>query len=257
MKHLNSLWKLLYPSRCPVCDDIVPGIGSLICPKCRNRLVYVSGECCQKCGKALREEVDGQHGTMLEIYGETGRTYEESAGLCSDCRKKHHLFVEGAALYEYDCIRESVYRYKYGGRREYADFYGEEIARFLGNRIRAWRAQALVPVPLHPQKLKSRGYNQAHLLALRAGELLGVPVRDDLVARVKNTEPQKNLDPVKRQNNLKRAFKLCENDVKLKTIIIIDDIYTTGSTVDAVCRVFQETSVREIYFIALAIGKGV
>lgn len=235
MKYLKSLWKLLYPSRCPVCDDVVSGRGKLICPQCRKRLVYIDGERCRKCGKALREEL----------------------GLCSDCRKKHHLFTEGAALYEYDCIRESIYRYKYGGRQEYADFYGEEIVGFLGDRIRAWQAQALIPVPLHPKRQRSRGYNQAELLARRVGTLLRIPVRNDLVARVKNTEAQKKLDPAKRQNNLKKAFKLCENDVKLKTIIIIDDIYTTGSTVDAVCRAFQGTSVSKIYFVALAIGKGI
>ena len=67
----------------------------------------------------------------------------------------------------------------------------------------------------------------------------------------------KDLSAEARQNNLKKAFKICCNDVKLDTIVIIDDIYTTGSTIDAMCTELQKVGIKNIYYVALAIGRGI
>ena len=93
-------------------------------------------------------------------------------------------------------------------------------------------------------------------MAKALGKQLGIPVISHIVKRVKKTVPQKKLSQVQRQNNLKRAFKIIRNDVKLNTIIIIDDIYTTGSTIDSMSAVLKEAGIKNIYFIALAIGRG-
>ena len=85
----------------------------------------------------------------------------------------------------------------------------------------------------------------------------GIPVRADLIERTVKTAPMKDLSAAERQNNLKKAFKILRNDVKLNTIIIIDDIYTTGSTIDAMSREFRKAGVGRIYFITLAIGRGI
>ena len=74
--------------------------------------------------------------------------------------------------------------------------------------------------------------------------------------RSRNTCPQKELDGAARQINLKKAFKIAQNDVKLNTIVIIDDIYTTGSTIDAVAEVCRNAGIKHVYFVALAIGRG-
>ena len=83
-----------------------------------------------------------------------------------------------------------------------------------------------------------------------------IPVINDLVIRGKNTLPMKELDGSERQNNLKKAFLLGRNDVKLSTVIIIDDIYTTGSTIDAVALVCKEAGIKNIYFLTISIGSG-
>ena len=82
-------------------------------------------------------------------------------------------------------------------------------------------------------------------------------VKKDLIQRIHKTGPQKNLTLRERQNNLKKAFKICQNDVKLSTIVIIDDIYTTGSTMDAMAEELHRNGVRKIYGMALASGRGV
>jgi ComF family protein len=144
---------------------------------------------------------------------------------------------------------------KYGSRREYADFYGKQMAKHLGTFIKSTKAQAIIPVPLADKKKKQRGYNQAECLAEALSKITKIPVIDDLVVRVRDTAPQKQLDEQQRQNNLKKAFKIGRNDVKLNITIIIDDIYTTGSTIDAVACALSEVGVERIYYVALAIGK--
>lgn len=107
-----------------------------------------------------------------------------------------------------------------------------------------------------PREGEKRGYNQAALLAAELGKQLDIPVLTGFVERTRNTRPQKELEGAKRQNNLKKAFKIVQNDVKLNTIVIIDDIYTTGSTIDAVAQACREAGVKHVYFAALAIGRG-
>ena len=95
------------------------------------------------------------------------------------------------------------------------------------------------------------------MFARALGKEWGIPVREDLVVRGRDTQPLKQLNPAQRQNNLKRAFKIIQNDVKLNTIIIVDDIYTTGSTIDAISMEFSRHGVHTVYFITLAVGKGI
>lgn len=183
--------------------------------------------------------------------GDGGKEY------CADCAAHAHLYDSGRALFSYQSASASIARFKYQGRREYAAFYAACMVRVLGNFIRTCHADAFVPVPLHSSRKRRRGYNQAEVLARELSFLTGIPVCDDLVGRVKKTVPMKELSAAGRQNNLKKAFKILRNDVKLKTIIIIDDIYTTGSTIDAMSRVLGSAGVEKIYFMTLAIGRGI
>ncbi len=231
----GMLLDLIYPRRCPVCDKAVKPFGSLICEECTKKIEYVKAPCCSKCGKELKDR---------------------RAVFCNDCACKEHSYDRGMALFSYPSVAESIYRFKYCGRQEYAAYYGERMAAVLGRRIAALEPDALIPVPIHDSKKSRRGYNQAELIAVELGRRLNIPVESKLIKRVRKTAPMKDLSAMERQNNLKRAFKICRNDVKLSTIIIIDDIYTTGSTIDAMARELRRAGIKRIYFAALAIGKG-
>lgn len=231
----GMLLDLFYPRRCPVCDKAVKPFGSLICEECVPKIKYVRAPYCQKCGKELKDT---------------------RAVFCHDCARREHVYDSGMALFAYKSVSDSIYRFKYRGRQEYAAYYGERMARVLGKRILSLRPDALVPVPIHREKKRQRGYNQAEVLARELGGLLHIPVETKLIKRVRKTKPMKDLSAQERQNNLKRAFKICKNDVKLNTIIIIDDIYTTGSTIDAIAQELRLAGIKHIYFAALAIGNG-
>ncbi len=231
---VNLFLDLIFPRRCTVCDKILPWGEKQICEACKKKIEYSSGSSCFKCGKPVKEE---------EEY-------------CYDCRCKEHYFTQGAALFPYEYIRLSLYRFKYSGRMEYAAFYGEQMAYRFEEKRRQWKPEALIPVPLHRKKQKKRGYNQAELIARELGRHWKLPVITNLVVRCKNTRPMKEIVGTDRQNNLKKAFKLGTNDVKLNTIIIIDDIYTTGSTMDAIAGVCRRAGIKNVYFLTVSIGYG-
>ena len=225
--------RLLYPVRCPFCDEIVPGLENLICDTCKKELTPIKSYC-MKCGKHVQQETE----------------------YCDQCREVSHSYSRGRCLLPYEGkVKKSIYRFKYGNRQEYAKAYAQLMAAEMGDFIQNCKADALLPVPLHARRQQKRGYNQATLLAKALGSLYGIPVRSHLIRRTKNTIPQKKLTFSQRQNNLKRAFKFTRNDVKLNTIIIIDDIYTTGSTIDAIARLCQEKGIEQIYFLTIAGGK--
>ncbi len=231
----SGMLQLLYPLRCPVCDRIVKPAGERICLECLGRLKILTPPWCMKCGKKLREE--GEY--------------------CADCRRKAHVFQRGRALYEYESAALPIYRFKYGGRQEYAEYFGGEMAEYLGNFIRGIHPDGLIPIPLHRKRRAARGYNQAELLARAIGRRLEIPVYTKFLVREKNTIPLKYENPQERQNNLKKAFNIARNDVKLEKVIVVDDIFTTGSTMDEVSGVLKAAGVKEVYFVTLAIGAGI
>lgn len=230
----DAVKQLLFPRRCPVCDNVVRPGGEKICLKCLGTLKPIASPWCVVCGKGLsREEM-----------------------LCEECRNgRMHAFRRARALYDYRTIAPSIYRFKYGNRREYGDFFAEELASCLGDFIREARPDGLVPIPLHPKRFRKRGYNQAEILARGIGKRLNLPVFDKILLRVKNTVPLKEQNSKERQNNLKKAFLVRKNDVKLNTIILIDDIYTTGSTVDEAALTLKNHGIENIYVLTLA-GRG-
>ena len=232
---LNTLLSLLYPRRCPVCDGPVKPWNALICRECEPALSYIRPPRCMKCGKHI---------------GDDGKEY------CVDCTSHTHFYESGRALFAYPDVSASIARFKYHGRREYAVFYAACMVRVLGNFIRACGADAFVPVPLHKSRKRKRGYNQAEVLARELSALTGIPVCADLIGRVKKTAPMKELSAAQRQNNLKKAFNITTNVVKLNKTILVDDIYTTGSTLDAVAMELKRHGVKAVYFIALCIGEG-
>lgn len=226
---------LLFPRRCAVCDEPTDRLGEGVCKNCAGRIVYIKPPFCMKCGKQLRE-AKGEY--------------------CEDCLKKKHLYLQGTALYEYGSMADSLFRFKYAGRQEYALFYGKELCERKGKWLSALKPDALIPVPIHSSRKRMRGYNQAELLAREVSKRTGIPLYTGLIGRIKKTLPQKELTDRERQNNLKRAFKILQNDVKLSTIVIIDDIYTTGSTIDAMAEVLKEAGIPNVYYMALAVGRG-
>ncbi|MBQ1194321.1 MAG: ComF family protein [Lachnospiraceae bacterium] len=236
MNFFKTFLDIVYPKVCPFCDGVIP-MKQHICVKCASKVDFVKEPRCKKCGKPV---------------------IKEEQEYCEDCGDNRHLYNCGIASFVYsDVVKKSIYRFKYHNRRDYAVAYGNMIGNHFKREIDRWGAEALIPVPIHRKKLHSRGYNQAKLLSDELSKILNIPVDNQLLIRCNDTKPQKELSVCERRRNLENAFKITENVVKYRKIILVDDIYTTGSTIDACARVLLECGVKEIYYISLSIGAGV
>lgn len=227
----------IYPRRCPFCGGITPMGEASICEKCKKKIPYIGEPRCKKCSKPVM--------------------YEEQE-YCYDCSKTNHYYTRGIAVWKHkDEVKKSLYRFKYQNKREYAEVYAEEILRLHQVLIESWKADAIIPIPIHPLKAKERGFNQAEVLARYLSKRLNIPIYTDLVLRLKDTLPQKELNDIERRNNLSKAFGVANRGATLGNVILIDDIYTTGATINAVSKVLLHGHASQVFFISISIGEGI
>ncbi len=206
-----------------------------ICDACNENVFYIKEPRCKKCGKPVR--------------------YEEQE-YCCDCQKQSFYYVQGRSLWIHKgAVPWSIYQFKYHNRRIYGQFYAQELYRVYGKKIREWGIDLIVPVPLHWRRRRKRGYNQAEIVAKYLGELTGIPVETRLVIRKKYTKPQKSLNNKERVRNLKGVFEVRKTTVRQKNILLIDDIYTTGSTIDGISKILLEKGHNKVWFLTISIGQ--
>lgn len=237
----QTILDIIYPVRCPICNEIVIPKGTKICASCWEKLHYIKEPRCKKCSKPIELE---------------------EKEYCSDCQRKNFNFEKGYAVWEYDAVMQhSIANFKYHNKKEYAKFYIQEMVEYYSDCIRKISPDVIVPIPIHRSKYLERGYNQTEILALGIGNKLEIPVLSHLLIRNKKTLPQKQLSDKERLRNLMEAF--CYNDKlvntyheTIKKVLLIDDIYTTGSTIEACTNVLKANGISEVYFIVLCIGKG-
>ncbi len=233
---LQWLLDLLYPRKCISCEELLAGTEQWICQGCKKKLPYIGQHYCIKCGKFLEEE---------------------EREFCADCKAHSHNFTQNRGIFHYDRhMKRMVYRFKYQNQRYIGEYFAEEVVFCLGEQIKKWKVDGCIPVPLHKSREKVRGFNQSRLILQEVSKRLGLPMYTDIIVREKKTLPQKVLDRKGREKNLKNAFKMGKNGVKLKRVLLLDDIYTTGSTLDAIARTLQDAGVEEIYTICICIGEG-
>ena len=151
-------------------------------------------------------------------------------------------------------MRRSVTRYKYYGCREYGDFYAKAMYRYAKMELREWKPDLIVPVPVHRSKERMRGFNQAAYLAERISRYTGIPADMGLVQKNIKTKSQKKLNALQRRKNLEKAFCVT-GDVRGKDILVIDDVYTTGSTIDAMASCLKKKGAENVYFLTVCIGR--
>ncbi len=225
-----------YPEACPLCGRLIKEEENYLCNKCKTTLPYLKAPLCLKCGKEVENE---------------------EQDVCNDCGRLTRSYEKGFPVFNYcEPVSESLAGFKYGNKRAYAGYYAYEMVKCHGKSFCDIAPDALLPVPIHKSKLKKRGYNQAELIAKKLGKYLGVPVDSGVLARDINTLPQKNLNDAEREQNLKRAFIYTRKIVEYNKVILVDDIYTTGATVEACTRVLHDAGIKEVYYTSICIGKG-
>lgn len=223
---LRPVLDFALPPRCPGCGAVTEE-PHRFCLGCWSQLVFLGEPCCATC--ALPFE-----------YGQG----EEA--VCGACLAYPPAFDRLRAAVAYGEIpRKVALKLKYGGRPGVA----ETIARFVARHLDGPADAMLAPVPLHRWRIWKRGYNQAALIASALAARSGLEARLDLIERVKSTPPLKGLNPKERRDAVRGAFRLAprhKGAVRGRTVILIDDVYTSGATVDGCARILKRAGAAEV-----------
>ena len=203
--------------------------------ECIKKISYIKEPRCKKCGKPIR--------------------YKEQE-CCLDCQRKNFSYQQGRSLWVHKgVVPWSIYQFKYHNRRIYGEFYAQELYHLYGEKIRQWGIDVIVPVPLHPKKRRMRGYNQTEIIAKHLSKMTGIPMEKNWIYRVRYTEPQKKLNNKERKKNLEHAFAIKKISKEYQNVLLIDDIYTTGSTIDTIAKQLLEKCNKKTWFLTISIGQ--
>ena len=183
---------------------------------------------------------------------------KETQEYCADCGSSVHALTQGRNLWLHqETVSGALYRFKYKNRRCWGKIFAEELAARYGAQIERWKIDEIMPIPLHPSRLRKRGFNQSGILAEELSALTGIPVQKEALCRMKKTTPQKELDRKGRQKNLKGAFGVSKSWKPCKNVLLIDDIYTTGATLEHAAKVLKIAGAQNVYFLTVSIGQGI
>ena len=222
----QSFLDLLFPPRCVGCGRV----GFWLCEQCWAAIEFVSSPVCALCGEPLSNA---------------------SSRLCLRCRVAP-LQIDGirSVAYFEGVLRQAIHRFKYEGVPALAASLGELL--HAGWQTIRPPGEVIVPVPLHPRRQRERGYNQAALLARSLGTRCGLPVLEETLSRVRDTPPQTGLNAQQRKENMREAFRCRDESLAGKQVLLIDDVCTTGATLEACSVALRRAKVRSVWALSLA-----
>lgn len=234
---VRRLLHMVLPVDCTGCgialrDDPVP----FFCRRCWADLQPICGPACPRCGRPFTSEA-----TL--IYSPDH--------LCASCRLRRPSYTRAWSLYSYvPPLQDAIRLFKYHKKVVLADALGDLMQHIFPSLP---EIDLLMPVPLHPIRLKEREYNQSLLLADRLNYRLGLPCSYDNLVRLRQTPPQTELSRAARLKNLRRAFAVRRPDeVNGKRILLIDDVFTTGTTVNECAKALRKAGAADVYVATLA-----
>ncbi len=266
---LRIILDAVFPAKCLVCSrlfkpPVAPGsvqptrtaskiidtftefyqlLSASCCPDCLKDFVAISSPICECCGMMFKGREDDNH-------------------LCGECLMQPKKFrMARAALACDPQLMAVIHRFKYAGKSQLARPLGRLI---LGVYLRHWqneKVDLILPIPLHPKRMRRRGFNQSYLLIdswksfckPMADELSTIPVKTDVLSRAQATLPQTGLGRQQRLHNIKGAFKVrIPEKVCGKKVLLVDDVYTTGATVNECARILLKAGAQIVDVLTVA-----
>ena len=232
------LLELFFPSFCLGCGRE----GFLLCQDCKSILEISEYNYCLCSKNPLRIALQ-----------------DKLQGKCSRCKDKKLSGLYSALPYKEKALtKKLIYQFKYAPylkslSKVLAGIIMEHLLLAKNNQEKIWQNSALIPVPLEKKRLKNRGYNQAEELAKELGQLINVPSVLDNLSKIRETLPQATLSAKKREENLKDAF-VVKNPltVKGRKVFLIDDVYTTGSTMEECAKTLKLAGAKSVWGVAIA-----
>jgi competence protein ComFC len=227
---------IFFPSFCELCSSL------LEFPQ--ERVI------CHSCWKSIRTSY---HSYCLGC----GRFFEapEEPHLCQACLEMRPPFSHHRSGGKYKGkLKDIILLYKF----RHFQVLGKDLARFVYRALGKeeeiwWKVDFIIPVPLHPKRKKERGFNQAEIIAKELARIKGIELGDKLLVKVKNVPPQTSLKVEERAKNVSGAFLITQKEkIKKKVVLLVDDVYTTGSTIRECSSVLKKAGVKEVKALTVA-----
>ncbi len=223
-----DLLSLIFPRTCLGCGERI--VNGWLCDECYEHLETESGTLCAKCGSKLAGD-----------------------GTCSHCREMRYRFDGAASVFPFDnTMRNLIHALKYDGLYSISDCLIEKSVEFLMHyRPLEMRIDVVSPIPLHRVRRRHRGYNQAERYAKAVAKAMGWQYRPKLLERSRYTMTQTSLNRSERKENLSQAF-VAREDVTGKTVLLVDDVFTSGSTASSAAGVLKDAGAKIVNVLTIA-----
>jgi ComF family protein len=229
---------LIYPEICQLCHSRrAAARDGLVCAKCWSHVRFIRPPFCERCG--------------LPFAGALTTTFE-----CTNCRELElHFSSARSAVVAKSVVLEAIHRFKYSRALWFENFLTDLLVREAAPVVRGQNWDFIVPVPLHPLKLREREFNQAARLAAPLGRAANIPLNEKILRRVNPTATQTLLTRAQRAVNMKNAFAV-RPGVRLagQRIIVVDDVFTTGATTSACAQALRGAGAAEVCVWTVARG---
>jgi ComF family protein len=237
---MGSFWHALtdffFPPKCPLCGKFLEGKAlDRPCPSCLTQMKFFSHPYCSRCGRGFPTSLGEDH-------------------LCSGCLTEPWNFAKARSLGPYEGLMvEAISRFKFRGISRLAHPLGTLLADYQDPEFPLAGFDLILSVPLHPRRLRQRGFNQSLLLARRISQVHSIPLDFTSLHRIRHTQPQTELSGPERKKNIHGAFMVKQGaNISGKRILLIDDVFTTGATVQECSKTLLKAGAKQVDVLTLA-----
>ncbi len=235
---LTGLTDLVYPAQCILCKNSLGPLEKTqrLCFACQNKLVKNRPPYCRKCSRPLENPAHR---------------------FCLNCQNSNLEFDRAYGVFLFNKpLQKLLHLFKYGHKTGLRFFFTEQMLIFARDyNLSVENHDLIIPVPLHPARLRERGYNQSLLIAQMLSENFSIPLNHTSLLRVRHTPNQARLSQKERWTNIQAAFKIKPfNDLRERNILLIDDLYTTGATASQAAKVLKAGGAKKVNVLTIAIA---
>ena len=237
-QEIKNYWtafvRIIYPTFCLICESSLEINECYLCDSCQAQIPHLKQPLCRKCAAEVPP-------------------FAELSSRCPSCRSMKTYYHQGTALFPYrDAVKKILHVVKFEKKPWYVKSFKKSIAK-ANFALPIHKYDFMVPVPADPKRKKQREFNTAHLIAESIAQLPNAPGIKPILKKIKSTAPQSELDRSKRLSNLFGTFRLIRSEnVRHKRVLLVDDIVTTGATINECAKCLKEADVSCVDFFALA-----
>jgi ComF family protein len=236
---LDALSSVLFPAPCRLCGTALTNASRIpICKQCLDGFVSIPEPMCQSCGRPFVSPLAA----------------DAIQPLCRLCRAQFYGFQRARSYAVYDeALSSAVVLLKYEGVRRLGEWFASRLAEMVERDPKAWQVDLVVPVPLHPERLRERGYNQAELIARPLAKRLGLKFGSYLLVRTRPRPAQLVLSRTERWTSVRGAYAIREGArVDNLRVLLVDDVLTTGATLDSCSRALEKAGAAAVLGLTVA-----